>query len=329
VKTLARPIIVDQSVQVIDDTRHISNSGKTTSTIDTLILNTVIVPTNNLSGSNPGAAGTSLFQLIDFTEIIRLHSEIDVTNSGFIDPGIGIRSRISNSGGSLANNAAMSNANSGSFAGDVSQQLALAQSNAIAGSISTENTGKIIASQFGIYDLIDNLPIGSLANNVAASNANADAAAVALNDLTQGADFAQSNTIASGISLLNSGDLTAAVGIQSAVNTIFTGSLANNAAVSNASGEAFAVALSEAEQSIDLMQTNTIAANIAIANSGDYVGSDTGMAAGISNATIGSLANNALASNANASAIALAAGSVAIDRTRPAQRDHQSYRNRE
>jgi hypothetical protein len=299
-------IIVDQRVQPFDDTRHVNNSGKTTSTIDTLIFNTVIVPTNNLSGSNPGAAGSSLFQLIDFTEMIRLHSEIDVTNSGFIDPAIGIRSRISNSGGSLANNAAMSNANSASFAGDVSQQLALAQSNAIAGSISTENTGNIVANQFGIYDLIDNLPIGSLANNVAGSNANADAAAVALNDLTQDADFAQSNTIASGISLLNSGDLTAAVGIQSIVNTDFTGSLANNAAVSNASGDAFAVNLSDVQQSIELGQSNTIAANIAISNSGDYAGGNTGIAVGVSNATIGSIANNAAVSNANASAVALA-----------------------
>jgi hypothetical protein len=298
-------VIVDQRVKVFDDTRHVNNSGKTTSIVDTLILNTVIVPTNNLSGSNPGAAGARLFQLMDFTEIIRLHSEIDVTNSGFIDPLIGIRSRISNSGGSLANNAAMSNANSASFAGDVSQQLALAQSNAIAGSISTENTGKIVASQFGIYDLIDNLPIGSLANNVAASNANAAAAAVALNDLTQGAEFAQSNTIASGISLLNSGDLTAAVGIQSAVNTVFTGSLANNAAVSNASGDAFAVSLSDVQQSITLGQSNTLTANITVSNSGDYAGSDTGIAVGVRNATIGSIANNAAASNANASAIAL------------------------
>ena len=62
-----------------------------------------------------------------------------------------------------------------------------------------------------------------------ASNANGAAATISLGDVTQSADFIQTNTIGSDITIVNRGNLDADTGIMALINTDFVGSLANNA----------------------------------------------------------------------------------------------------
>ena len=297
--------IIDNQSHTAGQTQHKTNSTKQTSTIATVILNVVPAFTNTRAGSN----AVDPVQLIDFTQANDLASEIVIVNSGFIDPAIGIFSQINNTVGSFANNAAMSNAYGATASEDVTQELKLTQSNIVANEITKNNTGNIIAGLYGIFAEINNLAVGSLANNLApASNANGAAATISLGDVSQSGNFIQTNTIASDITIVNRGNLDAATGIMALINTDLVGSLANNAAgISNANGGAAAIALLDLTQSADLVQSNTIGSSIEIHNYGAATGADTGIVSEINNRTIGSLANNTAGiSNANGTAAAVA-----------------------
>ena len=190
----------------------------------------------------------------------------------------------------------------------VVQAIKVTQSNIVANEISKNNTGNIIADLDAIFAEINNAPVGSLANNVTgASNANGAAATISLGDVTQSADFIQTNTIGSDITIVNRGSLDADTGINALINSDFDGSLANNATgVSNANGGAAAIGVLDLGQSIDLVQTNTIGGSIEIHNYGAMTVDDTGIITEINNQAIGSLANNATGlSNADGSAAAV------------------------
>ncbi len=295
----AQTVIETQS-KTAGASRHKTNSGKRTTTIETIILNAEPLLDNSYAASN----SLDRDQSIDLTQTNALESDIVIINSGFIDPLIGIDSQIENVVGSFSNNAAISNAYGATASVDVVQGLKLTQANTIANEISKNNSGNIVADVFGIIAEINNLPIGSLANDVAASNANGAATAITLRDVTQSADFIQTNTIGSDITIVNSGDLDADIGIIALINAEIVGSLANNAAISNANGSATAFDLLGLTQTIDLVQGNAIGSSIEIHNHGAMAGVDTGLIAEINHRTIGSLANNAVGigpglSNAN------------------------------
>ena len=297
--------IIDNQSHTAGQTQHKTNSTKRTSTILTVIANPIFSFANNRSASNASAPN----QLIDLTQANDIESAIVIINSGFIDPVVGIFSQIDNAIGSLANNVTLaSNAFGATASVTVVQQIKVTQSNIIANEITKNNSGNIIADLEAIFAEINNVPIGSLANNVAlTSNANGAAATIALGDVTQSANFIQTNTIGSDITIVNTGNLEAAFGIMALINNDFTGSLANNATgVSNANGGAAAISVQDLAQSIDLTQTNTIGSSIEIHNYGAMTGDVTGLVAEINNDTIGSLANNAPGlSNANGTAAAV------------------------
>ena len=300
----AQTIIDHTQSNTAGDTQHRTYSGKQTTTIGAIIFNFVSPPPPPFANLLAGSNALDPNQLIDFAQTNNLESEIVITNSGFVDPVIGIFSQINNIVGSFSNEAAMSNAYGASASVDVVQELRLTQSNAVANEIVNNNSGNIIADLYGIFAEINNAPIGSLANNVAATNANGAATAITLRDVTQAADFILTNTIGSDITIVNSGDLNADIGIIALINTEFIGSLANDAAVSNANGSASAINLLDLIQTIDLVQINTIGSSIEIQNHGAATGAVTGLVAEINHRTIGSLANNALGigpglSNAN------------------------------
>ena len=256
--------IIDTQSNTAGDTQHRTYSSKQTTTIGAIIFNFVSPPPPPFANLRAGSNALDRNQLIDFAQTNNLESEIVITNSGFIDPLIGIFSQINNIIGSFSNEAAMSNTYGASASVDVVQELRLTQSNAVANKIVNNNSGNIVAGLYGIFAEINNAPIGSLANNVAASNANGAATAITLRDVTQAADFIQTNTIGSDITIVNSGDLNADIGIIALVNTKFVGSLANDAAVSNANGSASAINLLDLIQTIDLVQSNTIGSSIEI-----------------------------------------------------------------
>ena len=298
----AQTIIKTQS-NTAGQTQHKVNTAKRTTTLATPIINVVPPPPlDNLYSASNGAAA---IQLIDLTQRNSLVSEIDITNSGFIDPVIGISSGITNIVLNISNNAEMSNAFGAPSAVDTSQRLKLAQVNIIASEISKTNSGNIIADMLGIYATVNNGPIGSLANNVIASNATGAASEISWRNVTQDADFIQANTISSDITIVNSGAITAATGIKAIINSTFDGSLANNAAISNAAGGAAAIELLDLAQAIDLTQANSIGGSIEIRNFAATTGSDTGIFAQINNQVVGSLANNALLSNADGTVAAV------------------------
>ena len=298
--------IIDTQTNTAGDSEHKSYSTKQTSTILTVIVNPVFSYANNKVGI---ANSTDPNQLIDFTQANNIESDIVITNTGFIDPVVGIFSQIDNAIGSLANNVTgVANDYGATASVTVVQRLKADQSNIIANEITKNNSGNIIADLEAIFAEINNFPIGSLANNVTGvANANGAAATITLGDVTQSMNFIQTNTIGSDITIVNRGNLNADIGVLALINTDFTGSLANNATgVANANGDAAAITVADLAQSIDLAQTNTIGSSIEIHNYGGATGDDTGLVAEINNLTIGSLANNATGlANANGTAVAI------------------------
>ena len=297
--------IIDNQSHTAGQTKLKTNSTKRTSTILTVIANPIFSFANNRSASNASAPN----QLIDLTQANDIESEIVIVNSGFIDPIVGIFSQIDNAIGSLANNVTLaSNAFGATGSVTVVQQIKVTQSNIVANEITKNNSGNIIADLEGIFAEINNVPIGSLANNVTGvANASGAAATITLGDVTQSMNFIQTNTIGSDITIVNRGNLNADIGVLALINTDFTGSLANNATgEGNANGDAVAFTVADLAQSIDLAQTNTIGSSIEIHNYGGATGDDTGLVAEINNLTIGSLANNATGlANANGMAVAV------------------------
>ena len=284
--------IIDNQTNTGGDSEHKSYSGKRTSTILTIIANPIFSFANNKAAI---ANSTDPNQLIDFTQANDIESDIVIVNTGFIDPVVGIDSQIDNAIGSLANNIAGAVNDYGATASvAVVQRLKADQSNIVANEITKNNSGNIVADLEAIFAAINNIPIGSLANNVAGvANTNGAAATINLGDVTQSMNFIQTNTIGSDITIVNRGNLNADIGVFAVINTDFTGSLANNAAgVANANGDAVAFTVTDLAQSIDLAQANAIGSSIEIHNYGGATGDDTGLVAEINNLTIGSLANN-------------------------------------
>ena len=293
---LAQTIIETQSLP-FGDSQTTTNSSKRTTTLQTIIPNLLLAPANVIAGSNPSPADP--VQLIDFTQTIDLDSAILVINSGFIDPVIGIESQIINVVGSLSNVAAMSNANDAASPVPLLQALKLLQSNKIASDITKKNSGNIIAVLVDMTGEIDNRPIGSLSNVVAASNANGVAAEFQLDDVAQTAEFLQTNAIDSEISITNRANLAASIGISTQINTEFDGSLSNDAAISNANGGAALLTLLDLSQTLDLDKSNAVTSSIDVENYGSFAGDETAVVAEINNRLIGALSNIAVLSNTN------------------------------
>jgi hypothetical protein len=319
--------IVDSQRQDFGQSQTTVNAAKRTTPITTILI-TPANGANSLSGTNPDPGNVAtLFQLIDFTQTLRLDSNILIINSGFIDPVVGIFSQITNSVGSFSNNALMSNAAGGSTSGNVTQILALDQSSLIASDITKINSGNIIAGVTGIFAGITNVAVGSFANEVVGSNANGQAIPISLNDLLQSAAFVQSNAIDSNISITNSGALVAPAGISTSITNLAIGSLSNNALVSNANGTATAVTLFDLAQTIDLEQSNAITNATNIENGGSFAGID-GVTAAIANRTIGILRNNAGISNVNGNAVAAGVSDFSqLGRAHAEQRDPERRRH--
>ena len=308
----AQSIIETQSLP-FGDSQTTTNSSKRTTTLQTIIVNPLLAPANANAGANPSPAEP--VQLIDFTQTIDLDSAILVINSGFIDPVVGIETQIINVVGSFANVAAMANANDAPVPVPLLQALKLLQSNRIASDITKNNTGNIIAVLVDMSAVIDNRPIGSLSNVVAASNANGEAAEFQLDDVAQTAEFLQANAIDSGISITNRASLAASIGISAEINTEFDGSLSNDAAISNANGGAALITLVDLDQTVDLDQSNAVTSSINVENDGSFVGDETAVSAEINNRLIGALSNIAALSNTNgqAAGIGLSALSQEVD----------------
>ena len=201
--------------------------------------------------------------------------------------------------GSLSNVAAMSNANDAASPVPLLQALKLLQSNKIASDITKKNSGNIIAVLVDMTGEIDNRPIGSLSNVVAASNANGVAAEFQLDDVAQTAEFLQTNAIDSEISITNRANLAASIGISTQINTEFDGSLSNDAAISNANGGAALLTLLDLSQTLDLDQSNAVTSSIDVENHGSFAGDETAVVAEINNRLIGALSNIAVLSNTN------------------------------
>jgi hypothetical protein len=174
----------------------------------------VLAFANNTAASNANGSTSSgdVAQIIDIDQISSITSTISKNNSGDINAAQpGIFAEINNGLiGGFANNAVASNAN-GTAApitfGDVTQSVALTQTNSITSTIEIVNSGDIDAG-LGILAEINNQAIGGFANSAAASNANGSAFAANFGDLVQSTDFTQTNSIGSNIAINQSGDLT-------------------------------------------------------------------------------------------------------------------------
>ena len=141
----ARPVaqtIIETQSKTAGASRHKTNSGKRTTTIETIILNAEPLLDNSYAGSN-SLDPRSVYR--SYPERMHLESDIVIINSGFIDPLIGIDSQIENAVGSFSNNAAISNAYGATASVDVVQGLKLTQANTIANEISKNNSGNIVA----------------------------------------------------------------------------------------------------------------------------------------------------------------------------------------
>jgi hypothetical protein len=244
-------------------------------------------------------AQTNLFQLYDITQHALLLSEIDITNSGFIDPAIGILGRINNVGVVLGNSATVSNTNGVSTTDDVTQQIKADQANAIESSIVKNNLGNIAATQTGMLAEIENGPIGALGNSIVSTNANGTAGPISIGVLFQGALLQQANTLSSEIDLTNAGAIDSNAGIVAAIGNNFSAAFGNSIVHANGNGTAQGVTLSDLTQSEDFDQTNTLMNGITIVQSGRLKLGSVGIEATIDNAAIGVLGNSIVANNGN------------------------------
>ena len=119
----------------------------------------------------------------------------------------------------------------------------------------------------------------------------------------------QTNSIASSIAIVQSGDLlTASGGIYAEIDNQAIGGFLNTAQASNANGTVYAVGGSDISQSIDITQTNALTSSISVDNSAAVDGA-VGISALISNHSIGDLANTyTLAGNGNGGASVVSVG---------------------
>jgi autotransporter family porin len=305
-------IVIDTQTITLGDSKAVNNSSKLTTTLQEVIDNLTLARANSRAAANTNGANVpSLFQLIDLTQQILLNSDIDIANSGNIDPVIGIYAQINNVGIAFANSAAASNANGGSASGDITQEIDFDQINSVASSISKDNSGDIVADQIGIFAEINTGLVAGLSNSAAASNANGTAAVITVEDLAQAMSFIQTNTIASDIEIINSGDVNSGTGILAEINNQIIGGFQNSAAASNANGTASAVDLSDLSQSMAFDQANSIASGLVISQSGEFSAGIQGISTEIDNRAIGGFLNASVASNANGTAAAVTLGDLA------------------
>ena len=293
-------IIIDTQTITLGDSKSVSNSTKLTATLQEIITNALLARANNRVAANANGANVpTLFQLVDLTQQILLNSAINITNSGNIDPVIGIYAQINNTGLTFANVSTASNANGGS-AGDVTQEINLNQTNSVASVIAKDNSGDITADQIGIFAEINTGFVAGFGNLVTiASNANGTAGVITVQDLTQTATITQTNSIASDIQIVNSGDIDAGTGILGEINNQLIAGFANTAGVSNANGAAAVVTLSDLSQSADFDQTNSIASSFSLTQSGDFAAAIQGISVSLENRAVAGFVNTAVGSNAN------------------------------
>ena len=134
-----------------------------------------------MANANGAAATISLgdvTQSMNFIQTNTIGSDITIVNRGNLDADIGVLALINTDfTGSLANNATgESNANGDAVAitvVDLAQSIDLAQTNTIGSSIEIHNYGAATGDDTGLVAEINNLTIGSLANNATGlANAN-------------------------------------------------------------------------------------------------------------------------------------------------------------
>lgn len=304
-------IIVDTQIKTAGDSKSVNNSSKLTSTLEEIITNLGVARANTDGGSNPGASASELYQLVDLTQKILLNSDIDIINSGNIDPTVGIYAKITNAGIAFANTSGASNANGSTVSGDVTQIINLDQLNSITSLVTKNNSGDITADEVGIFTVMNTGFIAGFANTAGASNANGTAGVVTVEDLIQSANIIQTNSITSDIQILNSGDMHAGTGILAEINNQLIGGFANTAGASNANGSASVVGLSDLDQSIDTDQTNAVANSFSLTQTGDIAAATQGISVSIENRLIGGFLNAAGGSNLNGNGAVLTLSDLA------------------
>jgi autochaperone domain-containing protein len=298
----------------LNDIRILFNASKLNTTLGPPPINNLAVAeTNGIAASNtfgPGPVG-NLNQVIDGTETILFNNLISITNSGEIDPLIGIFGQINNLGVTLDNGAAAANTH-GDVApfsiGDLNQFLFFTQLNLSTNTIRETNSAKITADLFGIFAEINNVGTLSFANGVALSNANGVATAVSVGDHVQRVDVTQRNTLSNDIRVTNSGEIDPDVGIFAGINNSLIVEFANGVAASNANGDAVLVNADLLTQAMTIDSANRLANTITINNFGPIIATDAGIWAAISNSEILGFDNGFTASNANGELEAITLG---------------------
>ena len=274
------------------------------------------------TGSNANGAASpitldDLTQSVVTDQINTIASAIEILNSGDIAAAAGIIAEINNQAiAGFANSAATSNANGTASIvnlDDLAQSADFAQTNSISSAITIIQSGELSNASSGIYAEIDNQAIAGFANGLAASNANGSIALVTftLSDITQSIDFAQVNSIGSNLTIDNSSPIAAAGGISTTISNRAIAGLVNTAAASNANGQASAIMAEDAVQSINLSQANLIASAISIANGDELNAEQSGIQTLIDNESISGFLNIVDLSNANGTAAAVNADSLA------------------
>jgi hypothetical protein len=136
-------IIIETVTISLGDTEIVSNNSKLNTTLEGIVNNNLLNPFNSRALANVNAGVVSeLFQLIDLTQSNLLNSEVILTNSGDIDPLIGIDTQINNVGLNFFNSAALANTNGAAAVvttGDLTPVLRADKTNSAVSSINENN----------------------------------------------------------------------------------------------------------------------------------------------------------------------------------------------
>jgi len=310
---------VDQNTVFVQDipfaeTEIVTNAVKIDVTLGATIDNAGLAPFNSEVAANVNNVNVgNLNQLMEGTQTATSDNLIEITNSGEIDPAIGIFAQINNNGFDFSNLSVLSNlvgAGAVISLGDLNQVMQLSQTHSVDNRITETNSAKITADQFGIFAEINNTSITQFSNSAVTSNINGAGAIVSLGDHTQSMDRNQSNTLSNVIDVLNSGEIDPDIGIFAGITNSTINQFANSTTASNTNGTGAVVSVGDLSQTIDFDQANILANTITIDNSGRIVADDIGIFGEIENSSITQLSNSFAVSNINGDAAIVSVGNL-------------------
>ncbi|XSG81682.1 MAG: autotransporter outer membrane beta-barrel domain-containing protein [Methyloligella sp. ZOD6] len=206
---LSQSLHYDQA-NLLENTASISNTGRLKSgdgigvEIENSSFSAVINNTDQINDNSGDTAG-NLSQTSSVNQSNRIANTVFVDNTADIEASRdGIAVDVENASIALANFADITSANSGGLVGgNLTQSIALTQTNAIETNVLIVNEGKIDAGEIGIAAEIDNdgLTLSNQANLDLSNSASVSGSA------SQSIDVTQINRVESGIIIANSGDV--------------------------------------------------------------------------------------------------------------------------